>query len=504
MPPAQPVRIPITSSGQLTSQLKPIEDALSEKETEHSWQKLDKALTQLEVVTKNGGYKFEHFVSFMNRIAGPLARSLLSERTKLSGTAADVIASVAPRLGERFEPLLNCYIPPLLQLCARTNKVAYQRAQKCLLLIVKHCKLPAMLPFLGEACKDKFAGLRIVALTCMVALLEYAGRERLEKRVAEIEAVVKITARDSNPEVRQYSRRLFEHYKAHWPQRSTSFTAPLSPTTRRYLALPRAGSEQDAAPSLSRSLTGNAVASSSSSSSNNFAPSSSTSSAAVKTDQTISRRPRQQPDTQIASFSSSSGGGPSSSSSKTASGSTLSTAHPKLAIEPTPTPIRRSKFSEQAAAARERSQTQSIKASRVVIPSDSPSPVKPSALKGVSASTMNRPQRITVAVKDETKPKLKTTATATKTVSSTSRTLSSTSAKVKPSTSLARPHKSNVLSKSVPPSGTTSNGSKTTDKDTSTSTKSCPPSVKKSSSVERVQKSAKTASPAKGVAAGIR
>lgn len=144
---------------------------------------------------------------------------LLSERTKLSGTAADVISSVAPRLAERFDQLGSLYVPPLLSLCSRTNKVAQKRAEKCLQLISKHCKLSSTLPLLCEACKDKSGILREVAMACIITLLDNAGSHRLDRRVGDIESTIRIAARDSNPQVRQYSRRLFESYIAAWPAR---------------------------------------------------------------------------------------------------------------------------------------------------------------------------------------------------------------------------------------------------------------------------------------------
>lgn len=219
MPASHDDRIPITSAADLATHLRDIQESLAEKETEHSWQRLDRALFRLEAITKGGAYKYDDFLVFMKTVAGPVSRSLLSDRTRLSGTAADVISSVAPRLAERFEPLVPLYVSPLLQLCARTNKVALKRAEKCLQLIAKHCRLASTLPLLCDAVRDKFAGLRVAALACIVTLLDNAGAQRLHRRVADLEATIKLSATDSNPEVRQWSRRLFEAYCQGWPSR---------------------------------------------------------------------------------------------------------------------------------------------------------------------------------------------------------------------------------------------------------------------------------------------
>lgn len=145
---------------------------------------------------------------------------MLSERTKLSGTAADVVNSVAPRLAERFESLVPIIVPTLLQICARTNKVALARAKKCLLLIAKHCRLPSLLPLLREGARDKAQTLRIVAVECSLLLLEsQESKERIGKRVADVETIIRGAATDSNPEVRQWSKKVFELYVARWPER---------------------------------------------------------------------------------------------------------------------------------------------------------------------------------------------------------------------------------------------------------------------------------------------
>lgn len=209
----------ITSSADLANHLRDIALALEEPETEHSWNRLDKALFRLEAIAKGGAYKYDEFVPFMKTVARPLCSSLLSERTRLSGTAADVLTSVAPRLADRFDTLVPVYVPALLQLCARTNKVALKRAQKCLHVMVKVCRLPSLLPHLREASKDKFVTLRSVAVECITLLVDAAGRDRLNRKVADVEAIVRATATDTSAEVRQGCKRLFEAYVNTWPER---------------------------------------------------------------------------------------------------------------------------------------------------------------------------------------------------------------------------------------------------------------------------------------------
>lgn len=213
-------RVVIGSAQDLQYHFDSLLPALHLTETEDSWQKIEKSLVKLEVITKSGGYKYDGFPLLFKSVAQPIINSLLSERTKLSGTAADLLNSVAPRLAERFEALVHVFAPPLLLICARTNKVALVRAKKCLLLIAKHCKLPSLLPHLREGAKDKSQTLRMVSVEVTLMLLEAIEcREKIGRRVADLEVIVRGTATDRDPEVRQWCKRVFEVYVDRWPER---------------------------------------------------------------------------------------------------------------------------------------------------------------------------------------------------------------------------------------------------------------------------------------------
>lgn len=208
------------SNAELQFQFGLLSHALHLVETEDSWQKIEGALAKLETLTKGGAYKYDAFIPLLKEHAAPIVNSLLSERTKLSGTAADLLTSTAPRLAARFDALVSTFVPPLLQLCARTNKVALVRAKKCLLLIAKHCKLASLLPYLRDGARDKSNTLRNVSVEVVLTLLEaIENTDRIGKRVGDVETIIRSTATDRDPEVRQWCRRIFELYMHRWPAR---------------------------------------------------------------------------------------------------------------------------------------------------------------------------------------------------------------------------------------------------------------------------------------------
>ncbi|KAG9050710.1 hypothetical protein FS837_003048 [Tulasnella sp. UAMH 9824] len=238
-----------TTAAEFASQLRDIQETLALPETEDNWEKISRALQKFAALVRGGATKLDpDFVNAIKTNYKPITASMISERGRLSGVAVDFVSSFAPRLGSRFEPLVLFIIPALVKLLMRPNKVFVNRAQACLLLIIEHCHLPSIVPLLREAVKDKAQTLRLAAIEATLHILEHFDKSLLEVKegsssiqirhrgnVEDIESIIKDTARDANPTVRQVSRKVFEKYTEIWPERVEAFTAPFSPTIRRYL-----------------------------------------------------------------------------------------------------------------------------------------------------------------------------------------------------------------------------------------------------------------------------
>jgi CLASP N terminal len=144
-----------------------------------------------------------------------------SERTRLSGAAIDLLVSVATGLGREFEQLLTLFMPPLLALCGRTNKVVINRARTCIITIIESTQLASVLSYFLQNIKDKSASLRLLAAEGTLACLNSCNPPDLERelRARDIEAIIRSTARDANAEVRRLSRKIFGCYKILLPGR---------------------------------------------------------------------------------------------------------------------------------------------------------------------------------------------------------------------------------------------------------------------------------------------
>lgn len=160
-------------------------------------------------------------VTAIRSLSRPLNNALNSERSRLSGAAIELVSALATGLGPSFEPLVSLFVPALLALCGRTNKVFTSRARACVLAIVQDTHLPSLLPFLAELANHKSIFPRLTAAECILACLNCFNPPDLEKetRARIVEDFIKLTARDASADVRKASKEVFKAYKTLMPAR---------------------------------------------------------------------------------------------------------------------------------------------------------------------------------------------------------------------------------------------------------------------------------------------
>ncbi|OCF30647.1 hypothetical protein I316_07695 [Kwoniella heveanensis BCC8398] len=242
---APDAKIPCTTPQQLRDELDTITWALEPEEKEDTWEKFERAIIRFAAVTRGGGYKMtDMFVEGVGRngIGAKLAKCMLSDRGRLSGVSTDFLQTMAPRLSLNFKPLVHLYLEPLVQLLGRPNKVFLKRAEKCLLTIITHCQIPTILLELRRGLDDNAATCR---KGCSIGLertiIEWPKEIWSEKGLTVLEESVRKMATDKDPEVRQTGKRVWALFMDIWPERVEGFSAPLTPTVRRYLGVPAVG-----------------------------------------------------------------------------------------------------------------------------------------------------------------------------------------------------------------------------------------------------------------------
>ncbi|KAG9316527.1 clasp N terminal-domain-containing protein [Chiua virens] len=222
----------------LRTEIDTIRKKVALDETEDTWDTITQGISQLKRLFSIGGCEFpSEMVAGIRSMSRPLNSALNSERSRLSGTAVELVMALATGLGPSFEPLVSQFFPTLLVLCGRTNKVFTSRARNCVLAVIQHTRLPSLLPFLAELAHHKSVFPRLTAAEGILACLNCFNPPDLEKetRARIVEDFIKLTARDASADVRKASKEVFKAYKVLMPARVESFIMPLTPVIKKYL-----------------------------------------------------------------------------------------------------------------------------------------------------------------------------------------------------------------------------------------------------------------------------
>ncbi|KAJ3749197.1 clasp N-terminal domain-containing protein [Lentinula detonsa] len=195
-----------------------IRSDISLQETEDSWEKICRSILSFSQLIRASAGNSSQDIIIIARDA------MKSERTRLSGPATDLIATMASELGTDFEPLLHLFFPTLLLLCARTSKVVVGRARNCIMSIIETTQLVVVMSYLTQSIRDKSVSLRTVAAEGTLACLNSLNPPDLakEERTKEIEGLIRVSIRDANAEVRKIGKQIYQAYELLLPIRAES------------------------------------------------------------------------------------------------------------------------------------------------------------------------------------------------------------------------------------------------------------------------------------------
>ena len=240
----------------LETELYRIQDALSIQETEDTWNSIAKAVQQLTALfLGSAALSSQDLVRALRSVVHPVNDAILSERSRLSAVAIDFLTSTTREVPRAFEALIPNFFPTLLLLSSRSNKVFITRARACIIAIVQTTQSPLILAYLVQNARDKSISLRLTVAEAGYACLNSFNPPDLQReaRSKEIEHLIKCAATDANPDIRKLGKKMYDAYKVLLPERvercvsnsrmllgvssngSYSFTAPLTPTIRKYL-----------------------------------------------------------------------------------------------------------------------------------------------------------------------------------------------------------------------------------------------------------------------------
>ncbi|KAJ8581536.1 hypothetical protein M405DRAFT_777378, partial [Rhizopogon salebrosus TDB-379] len=189
--------------------------------------------------SNNGGCDFPgEMLAGIRSLSKSLTRAINSERASLSGVAIELLTSLSTGLGPSFSPLLHIFLPTLLGLCAKTNKVITMRAKTCIFAMVEHTQSQSVLSLLAQSLNHKASSVRLVAAEGVLAFLNVVNCPAIQNvaRARLLGDIIKTTVGDASADVRKAGTKLFEVYKTLVPGRVESFLEHLPPVLKRRLA----------------------------------------------------------------------------------------------------------------------------------------------------------------------------------------------------------------------------------------------------------------------------
>ncbi|EIW82946.1 hypothetical protein CONPUDRAFT_164002 [Coniophora puteana RWD-64-598 SS2] len=231
-------KIQCSSPSSVAAEVNSVRTKVCLAETEESWDAIAGGISHLTALCNQGGCEYPaELTNAMRSLSRPLSSAICSERSRLSGAAIELVTTLAAGLSSAFDSLLPIFLPTLLNVCSRTNKVFTTRAKACIVTIIENTQLPIILTYLADAVKNKSISLRLTAIEGVLSCLNCFNPPDIEKdaRAKLVEEVIKATARDANSDIRKVSKKVFEAYKALMPGRVAGFVAPLTPVVRKYL-----------------------------------------------------------------------------------------------------------------------------------------------------------------------------------------------------------------------------------------------------------------------------
>lgn len=203
---------------------------LSLPETEESWERIFGSLEKLEKLCRSGMYEHtSELTASIRSVHRSITSAMNSERTRLSGAALDVLSALASSLNASFEPLLPLFLPGLILLCGRTNKVVVSRAKTCILTIIEATQLPGILSHLAHFVKDKSPTIRLVVAEGTLSCLKCFNPPDLEKDThsRDVENIIRNAVRDANADIRRVGKDIFQSYKVLLPHRVNRWVSRL-------------------------------------------------------------------------------------------------------------------------------------------------------------------------------------------------------------------------------------------------------------------------------------
>ncbi|KAJ1982532.1 hypothetical protein H4R35_000255 [Dimargaris xerosporica] len=249
-----PQELKVSSAADLETYLPAVRQGLQAKEGEGTWRLIDDAINTLAALVRGGAIAYPSFHSELATLATPfLTDALLTERTRLSGSAVELVVAFGQAVAKPLPVLIDVFVPALMKLCSRTNKVFVTRAKRCMIGLIGACQMTEALSQYHEALKSTNKTLRECAVEFVLTTVQSASPDALNAmHLDTVELAIKDAILDSAPKVRDMAKQCYKAYGKAYPTRLSAFHDTLSATARKYLSIGAAGADNSNKPAVCR------------------------------------------------------------------------------------------------------------------------------------------------------------------------------------------------------------------------------------------------------------
>ncbi|KNE58533.1 hypothetical protein AMAG_04100 [Allomyces macrogynus ATCC 38327] len=230
------------------------------KETEQTWEKMDAAIRKLKDLVPS--CSSAQMAPFVRQNKARIEACLKTDRTRLSGSACELVLALAQSGSQQTASACELFVPALLALTSRTNRIFIQRSQAALQAVVAAGNPDHFVMRVCNEAKNKAKTTRLAVVEAVKVLITSHDADRIEQFCDALEGCLKATVDDSAVDVRQAARSAIEMYRVKLPNRSDRLLSSLSAKALKSLGLDHvAAPPREARPTFKRPKAATAGAS---------------------------------------------------------------------------------------------------------------------------------------------------------------------------------------------------------------------------------------------------
>ncbi|CDS06145.1 hypothetical protein LRAMOSA08673 [Lichtheimia ramosa] len=215
------------------------------KETDETWQLFNAALNNIKNwVEHSNAHEYEGFGKHLKSLRDGINHALLSERTRLSGAAVELVKTLAKTMQRDYEPFHDMFHGSLVRMLARTKKVIVAQALDCLKTVIAASKLPRLIPRFSAMLTNNNK-LQVTnnstlssAATCLELCIQNNTPEHIQPHIQSLEAAIRAGIIKPSAEVRTAVRACYKAYASKMPDNATSFENGLLDNEKKHLKPP--------------------------------------------------------------------------------------------------------------------------------------------------------------------------------------------------------------------------------------------------------------------------